>query len=229
MIDVDRKSEPIPTSLRGDKYDGLDVKQALHRVFLGKCYLCETHVEAGTLSIDHRRPQGDRSERRHDWENLFPTCYVHNCNGRRLKKYPDGGLLDPSKGEVEGRLRQDYGGMPSRVLASAQCNSQIHFEAVAAEDAAARNTAIELDRIHNGTGSYDNAQLTAIALQRSISMRVLEVAERVRKLDTARLEASAEVAQARLELQILFSRRAPYTMLVRSVFAHRPDLRALFD
>lgn len=31
------------------------------------------------------------------------------------------------------------------------------------------------------------------------------------------------------ELRELFSRRAPYTMLVRSYFGHRPEIRALFE
>lgn len=230
MIDVDRSSESAPHSLGQGKYGASDVRQALCRVFLGKCYLCETPLEAGTLSVDHHKPKSESPELECAWENLFPTCNTHRCNERRSRSWPDGGLLDPARGDgVETRLFQAFEGMPSRVLAAAQSPIKIRFNARSPDDRAAQNTAAELDRIHSGTGSSENARLTAAALQKLIAARIFTLAERVRKLDTAHLEASAEIVQARLELQILFSRRAPYTMLVRSVFAHRPDLRALFD
>lgn len=128
MIDVDRKSEPAPASLSKGKNDGaVDVREALARVFLNKCYLCETKVSSGTISVDHRKPQGQSSEEdKYAWENLFPACN----------------------------------------------------------------------------------------------------AEKVRAYESARAAPDADLEK---ELKSLFSRRAPYTMLVRSVFSHRSELRAFFD
>lgn len=169
MIDVNRGSEPTPRSLmEGKHYDGLDVLEALHRVFLGKCYLCETCVEVGTFSIDHQKPKHIHTAQEFAWENLFPACNTHRCNERRTKNYPDDGLLDPSNGDrVEQRLLQRFEGAPSSDLSAVSAHV----------------------RAFQHTPSDD----------------------------------------LREQLKRLFSRRAPYTMLIRSFFAHRADLRELFD
>lgn len=222
MIDVNRGSEPTPRSLmEGKHYDGLDVLEALHRVFLGKCYLCETCVEVGTFSIDHQKPKHIHTAQEFAWENLFPACNTHRCNERRTKNYPDDGLLDPSNGDrVEQRLLQRFEGAPSSVLSNP---SKIHFSARLPDDRQAENSAVELDRIHNGTGSYPKAQHTAAALRKAIERHLSAVSAHVRAFQHTPSDDLRE------QLKRLFSRRAPYTMLIRSFFAHRADLRELFD
>lgn len=229
MIDITRP-EKAPESLASGRYDGLDVRRALHAAFLGKCYLCETPIGTGTLEIDHRKPKAKDQfpELECEWTNLFPTCRTHGCNGRREKKYPEGGLLDPSAGDdVENRLRQALEAPISGVLnADVRCS----FCAVRRDDKAALNTAVELDRIHNGTGSSEKAQETAQDLLSAITEHIANnVAGRVQEFVQLAPNASERRNVLKLELRKYFSRQAPYTMLVRSYFSHRPEIRELFE
>ena len=226
MIEVTRRDAAPASLAESERYDGEDVVEALYADFLGKCYLCETKVQPGTFTIDHRKPQGAGQfpELRRAWTNLFPTCNTHNCNGRRRKLYPAGGLLDPGGGHrVEERLAQRLE-QPSAVLASA--GTRFVFEAVQEGDAAAVNTAEELRRIHEGGDSYPRAQRTAGALRGAILAHVELIARKLVELQGA--EGAAREARAR-ELRALFSRRAPYTMLVRSCFAGSAVAQALFE
>jgi hypothetical protein len=226
MIDVTRRAKP-PASLAADKrYDGADVVEALHQDFLGKCYLCETPIQPGTFTIDHRKPKGEGQfpELRCAWPNLFPTCNTHRCNERRTKLYPAGGLLDPGGGHrLEARIHQRLE-RPSGVLASGE--ARFVFGAVSQDDKAAANTAEELRRLHAGEGSSPPAQRTANALRGAILAHVRLVAEKLRGLEGA--QGSERVERSR-ELRMLLSRKAPYTTLVRSCFDHRPEAQALFD
>jgi len=226
MIDVTRAAEAPASLAANDRYDGEDVITTLHRDFLGKCYLCETSIQLGTFTIDHRKPQGERQfpELRCAWTNLFPTCNTHRCNERRKKRYPPGGLLDPGDG-VEARLHQRLE-RPSAVLASAAAS--LSFAAAQAGDVAAENTAAELDRIHNGTDASGPARRTASALRGAILLHVELIAQKLRDLQTEAADASDRALRI-AELRVLFSRRAPYTMLVRSCLAGLPAARELFD
>ncbi len=232
MIDVARPAE-APLSLSEKKsYKDRDVLEALHRAFLGKCYLCETPIMVGTFEVDHRKPKAPEQfpELEFAWTNLFPTCNTHRCNQRRERRYPEGGLLDPSaEDKVEARLLQRIEGFVSGVLAKEKEALRFVFEASSSEDIAARNTARELDRIHNGKGSGEPAQYTAFALRSAIHAQVFNVAKVVCSLELLPPEAAEQRAGLREELRKLLSRRAPYTMLVRSYFRHRPELRELFD
>ena len=226
MIDATRRTAAPESLAANDHYDGHDVVEALYVDFLGKCYLCETKVLLGTFGIDHRRPQGARQfpELRCAWTNLFPTCNTHRCNERRRKLYPEGGLLDPGGGHrVEERIAQRLE-RPSAVLASTE--ARFVFEAVRGDDTPAVNTADELGRIHDGTGASPPAQRTAGALRGAILAHVNLIAQKLAELEGQQL---AERDARTRELRALFSRRAPYTMLVRSCFAGSLVARTLFD
>lgn len=228
MIDITRPQD-APASLATGRYDGVDVIQALYEAFLGKCYLCETPIDPGTLDIDHRKPKAKDQfpELECAWTNLFPTCKKHGCNGRRERKYPEGGLLDPSANDrVEQRVHQSITSVMSNVLAG---DVTCGFAAVHEDDVAARNTAIELDRIHHGTGSSERAQLSARALRKAIEKRIVKVASSVREFVTLPRHATERQDALKQQLRILFSRRAPYSALVRSCFSHRPEIRELFE
>ncbi len=228
MIDITRPVR-APESLATGRYDGMDVVDALHVAFLGKCYLCETTLEPGTLDIDHRKPKAEDlfPELKCVWTNLFPTCKTHGCNGRRERKYPEGGLLDPSGGhDVEQRLHQSISSDVSGVL---KVDVHCSFKAIHEDDVAARNTATELDRIHHGTGSSERAQLSAQALRKAIEKRVMKVAMAVKEFVSLPLDANQRRETLQIELRKHFSRRAPYTMLVRSYFGARKEIRDLFE
>jgi hypothetical protein len=139
MIDVER-SLPAPESLAAKRnWDGEDVKQRLLADFLGKCYLTEELLLRGNFEIDHFCPQAQDQfpELKFEWANLFPAS--PQANLRRRRKWPEGGLLDPSAGEdVEGRLLQwlDEDRNP-------------RFIPRDSNDSAAANSADELDHLHN--------------------------------------------------------------------------------
>ena len=115
------------------------------------------------------------------------------------------------------------------MLAQEEEGSRFVFAATSAEDRAASNTARELDRVHNGAGSGELAQFTAVALREAIVKQVLLVARLARQRERGSAAAIGEREVIDRKLRVLLSRRAPYAMLVRSYFAQQPALRALFD
>lgn len=227
MIDIVR-SQPPPSSLAEKKrYDGEDVLEALHRDFFGKCYLCETAIEfVVEQQVDHRVPWAHESLR-FEWSNLYPTCNRWLCNQRRAKGYPEGGLLSPGDG-VERRIVQRLADLSSRLAA---VGTGCVFAAVDSSDVPATNTAIELDRIHNGTGSSPShhGRLRAMTLRQAIGLQIARTADLLRALEEAPPASADRRAVLREDLRQLLSRRAPYTMLVRSCFAHLPEVRDLLD
>jgi hypothetical protein len=228
VIDVERpRDAPVSLVARRD-YRARDVLLALHAAFFGKCYLCETPVVLGTFTVDHRRGRGDFPELEHVWSNLFPACTEYNCNGRREKKYPEGGLLDPGEG-VEQRVAQQLVRIVSPMLSHAG-QSALVFRAQRPGDVAAENTARELDRIHNGTGS--TATDTADSLRAEILGHVTAIAPLVYEYAMLAADPGADAAalhELRWRVARIVSRRAPYSMLVRSCFAPLDAVRVLFD
>lgn len=227
MIDVDRPATAPESLAERRRYNADDVLAALHLTFLGKCYLCETPVEIGTFEVDHRRPKAQFERHTYAWENLFPACNTYRCNNRRPRKYPDGGLLDPGQG-VETRVEQRIEGAPSISLRSGG-STELVFCPRDPLDLPARNTAIELDRIHNAPAG------AAINSAKALRMKVLSHVLAVRDAVSAYLQRAADPTVSPVELdkheryiRRLVSRRAPYSALVRSCVSH-PDIRKLFD
>ena len=128
---------------------------------------------------------------------------------------------------MQERVSQRIEGFISTVLRSDLANVQFVFGAVAADDAKARNTAAELDRIHNGTGATPRSQLTATALRGEVVRRIGWIGDRVRQLVQLPEDASQRRLALRAELRKAFSRRSPYTMLVRSYYEGYAGLRGL--
>ena len=226
MIDVDRPAKPPESLAAGKSYRGLDVIEALHRVFRGKCYLCESPVTLGAIEVDHRRPQGDErfAHLKYDWHNLFPTCASYKCNQRRIA-CPDGELLSPGEG-VEMRVVQEVTGCPSSCLAIAG-TTEFRFSPTDHRDAAAGHTVRELDHIHN-----DRSNFKAMELRLSIHQHVVALASGMRMYEKLCEDPSADpavLADQKRWVQQWVSRDAPFTMLVRSYFIHVEAVRALFD
>ncbi len=142
MIDVER-SQPAPASLASGSWNQDDVLLALQRDFLGKCYLCESPTPLRAAEVDHLIPRGVDPGLALSWSNLMLCC--GNCNRRRpkYKAVTDLALLDPCAGtEVATRLSQRYDPL-------ADLGERCHFEARAADDRAAVNSAAELMWIHS--------------------------------------------------------------------------------
>lgn len=200
MITVKRCPES-PASLATGRYGGPDVVEALLRDFLGKCYLCEAQISRRAMSVDHRKPKAQFPELTCSWENLFPTC--RTCNECRRRNYPTDGLLDPATDAIESRLEQTL--RPSEPTG----DERPQFRATDPADAPAAATARELDHIHNADSIKSDELRDAI--NERIAQVILELADfkkhstttgPVRKLFEDRLRE-------------LFSRRAPFTALVR--------------
>jgi len=223
VIDVQRRNNPPPSLAAKKGYDGDDVLLALREDFFEKCYLCEKPITKSTFTVDHRRPKRDKQsppELEFEWTNLFPACNEYNCNGRRGNNtYPHDGLLSPGEG-VEERIEQRIVGTVSLNLRSGgEC--EFRFRANKSDDAPARNTATELDRIHNGTGS--TAVGKAESLRHAIIHHLVTVTEAAMDFLAAQTDGHRE------RLRPLVSRRAPYAALVRSYFAKYAVIKALFD
>ncbi|MFJ9385216.1 hypothetical protein ACIROD_15915 [Peribacillus sp. NPDC101481] len=87
------------------RYNEKDVKEALHKMFHGKCAYCESKISYATnLDVEHYRPksrvQQDREDARGlhgyywlawDWDNLLPAC--PQCNRWFTHDMPDIGEI----------------------------------------------------------------------------------------------------------------------------------------
>lgn len=202
MIDVQRRAQS-PTSLaRKRSYKGTDVLDALHKDFLGKCYLCETPVGWRCCEVDHRIPQSDVNSGGpaliYTWTNLFPTCKKESCNQRRSKTTPVGGWLSPGEG-VEQRIYQ------WRSSRGKSC-----FVAVDKNDLAAVNCAAELTHLHDQLTPHGNDLRGAISEQlhefNGLQLQMLELL----------LDGRPPTIQQVQDFKIFTNRNAPYFALVRS-------------
>ena len=202
MINALRSIDAPASLAAGKKYNGQDVVDALRRDFLGKCYLCESPLSIRAHSVDHRRPRAEFPDLVFVWANLFPSC--RDCNERR-PAYPAEGLLDPTTEDVETRLRQ--------ILRRDESNmaDMPAFHASDPGDPCAAATARELHHIHN------SRSVKAAELRAAINERVDEILERLLELQS-HAGATRGPVRAALEhpLRADFSRRSPFTALVRS-------------
>lgn len=222
MINAKRSPE-APVSLAYGRYNGADVGDTLHRDFLGKCYLCEQAVDRRQLAVDHRQPKALFAHLECAWSNLFPTC--RDCNERRPKTYPAGGLLDPVRDDVEGRLFQT-------MHAGSSGEEVPYFAARDRLDMCAVSSAQELDELHNANARSSKtadprARIKAADLRDAISRRIDEVL--TMRLDLERQgKVSGPVLRACEDgLRAAFSRRAPFTALLRGRLGD--GLERLFD
>ncbi|MDH6265392.1 hypothetical protein M2360_000773 [Rhizobium sp. SG_E_25_P2] len=91
------------------RYKSAEVKEALEKLFHGKCSYCESYYSSTQpVDVEHFRPKGKvDGEETHpgywwlamEWTNLLPSCI--DCNRRRNQRTPNGD--DPSLV----RLRKD--------------------------------------------------------------------------------------------------------------------------
>ena len=208
MIDVER-SQPAPASLAEEKsWEGADVLEALHRDFGGKCYLCEIELRLlRFMQVDHRHPRGEGGAK-FAWENLFPIC--EQCNKRRPKKWPEGGLLSPGDG-IDERIVHglEVGPGGHEVVAL--------FKARDPTDMRACATADELLRLHSvERATTTGAKLRARELLRLISdWYVLQVAPVERRALHARRNRRTDL-DAESRLQNLLGTSGQFAGIMRS-------------
>lgn len=80
-----------------------DDKDALRRIFRGKCAFCEATIEhVSRAQVEHYRPKGRFPERMFDWDNWLFSC--GRCNESKWAHFPMCGqepcLIDPTEAGV---------------------------------------------------------------------------------------------------------------------------------
>lgn len=170
------------------------------------------------MDVEHFIPQNESPELKYEWTNLYPAS--HDANMMKPRTTPHGGYLDPCdpSDDVEQDLLYflDYEG------------DSIHFEASTSSDVKAVNTARLLEKLHNGD-TQDTYRKTA-ELRNAIHKKYVKVLERINEWRHARevKDVQAEFEAERL-LKGLLSRKASYTMLLRSTKAARSLPDSFFD
>ena len=204
------RSQPPPASLDSSKkYDGQDVKDRLDDDFHGKCYLCERFHDQ-QFTVEHLKPQSAFPDLVCEWNNLFPAH--HECNNGRKswatherividgesKAWPIDGMLDPCEDDVEARLVQRLEPTPT--------GSRVQFAPVDPNDLPAKNTAAELDHLHNGRKSHNNL------IRSNLTARYAYMIKLVRDL---MLESNTEERRILDQLDALVSHEAEFSGVLR--------------
>jgi len=84
-----------------NQYQHNDIKEAVKKMFHGKCVFCEEHIETVTYThIEHFHPKSIYYEETFEWENLFPACSKCNISKGKhdTKKEP---IVNPEKDDPE--------------------------------------------------------------------------------------------------------------------------------
>lgn len=198
----------VPQPTKPGSYRGSDVLQAFDTHFFSKCYLTEQwHGNSYEMDVDHFVPVNQNPALKFDWNNLFPAA--HKANMMRPRQWPIGGLLDPCRDAVETRL-----------LATIGANGQApQFEAADAADQAACNTADLLKLLHNGKPNDENSRLNTKHLRVTIAAQYDRVMRAIiHFLSVQNGNSPQRLANARRDLQLLLSRQAPFTQLMRAMY-----------
>lgn len=206
---------------RPSGYRSSDLLTAFDEHFYAKCYLTEQKFASSwEMDVDHFVPFADDPSRVFDWNNLLPIA--HKANLLRDKRLPAGGLLDPCSAteDVESDICYTLAAMGEKP----------GFKAKDPANQKAVNTAALLDKVHNGTGSA-NGEASTRELRYLIEKRYKELLLAWGEYNRARAENDTQdIAQAEAELRILLSRKASFTLLMRSLpFVRKTIPTSLLD
>lgn len=199
----------VPKPTKPGDYRNSDVLRAFDTHFFSKCYLTEQwHGSSWEMDVDHFMPVNQEPALKYEWDNLFPAA--HKANMMRPRQWPAGGLLDPCRDAVETRL-----------VATIGIQGQgPHFEAMSAGDQAAHNTAELLNTLHNGRPGDDNSRLNTKHLRVTIAAQYERVMRAIQHFLAAQNSGNPQrQANTRRDLQLLLSRQAPFTQLMRAMYS----------
>lgn len=77
-------------------YNNLATMAALHKIFHGKCYLCE-QSNLNDPEIEHLEPHMGNEDKKFSWENLYYSC--SRCNSIKGTKHTD--ILDCCNEDID--------------------------------------------------------------------------------------------------------------------------------
>ncbi len=209
----------LPKPPKPAGYRSSDLLLAFDTHFYAKCYLTEQRfASAWEMDVDHFEPAHHAPARVFDWTNLFPAA--HKANMLRPRSWPPGGLLDPCADDVESDI----------IYTLAAMGETPGFRALDSANQRAVNTANLLDVLHNGRANDAESHRNTHELRRLIERRYKEVLLAWGHYREACAEGDPlDVAQTEAELKALLSRRASFTMLLRSLPFVRKKLAHLLD
>jgi hypothetical protein len=190
-------------------YRESDLIQAFDTCFFKKCYLTERQAYSSwEMDVEHFIPQNERPELRYTWTNLYPADAY--ANQMKPKKTPNGGYLDPCSPSDD--VEKDI------IYYFDVIGEECQFEPVNESNQKAINTAELLHRIHNGHDTDSHAKTAglrkAIAIQRNKIYKSIMAWQHAKNSQN-----TFDEANYRRELKALLSRKAPFTMLMRSTSA----------
>lgn len=199
----------VPKPTKPGSYRTSDVLAAFDTHFFSKCYLTEQwHGSSYEMDVDHFVPVNQNPALKFDWNNLFPA--THKANMMRPRQWPVGGLLDPCRDQIATRLLATIG--PN--------GRDPRFEAAEATDTAAVNTASLLNLLHNGQPGDEASLLNTKHLRVTIREQYDRVLHAILAFQRAeKVGSSQQLAIARRALRGLLSRQAPFTQLLRAMYA----------
>jgi hypothetical protein len=188
-------------------YRNNDVLKALEADFFSKCYLTEEKFgSAFAIDIDHFIPKNENPSLTYEWTNLFPA--QHDANMARPRKMPKGGYLNPCEPshDVEKSILYSVGAF----------GNQTRFKAIN-DDLKTKNTVELLNIIHNGRSVNPDSKEKAKHLKGKIKVKYDEIIRLIITWQDAKAKKDLQKEMnAETNLRLLLSRKASFTMLMRS-------------
>ncbi len=201
LEDSTNKVKPKPPT----GYRDSDLLQAFDRNFFSKCYLTEKwFASSWAMDVEHFEGKNDKPELRFEWTNLFPADHIANMI--KPRNTPDGGYLNPCN---------ETDDVEKGILYSLSTMGEApKFEPLDPNNVKAQNTCDLLDRVHNGHD--ENTKNSTKDLRHAIQKKYNEVLLKI--IDWQRHPENSPLKhQAARELKEMLSKKASYTMLIRSM------------
>lgn len=188
-------------------YRNSDVLKAFDKCFFSKCYLTEEKFQNSfVMDIDHFIPKNEKPELTYEWTNLFPAD--HHANMARPRTTPKGGYLNPC--DKNDDVEQDI------IYSVGMYGTKPNFKPTSKTNLKAVNTIELLQKLHLGSSTEASIEKSK-ELQRKIKIRYDELTREILKWQRAKIEKDKQKEfNAENNLKELLSRRASFTMLMRS-------------
>lgn len=200
----ERKSAQKPDA---GSYRAEDVLEVLGNDFHSKCYLTEQKfANAYAMDIEHFKSKafGQHPALKYEWTNLYPCS--HDANMLKPRIDPEGGYLDPCSSDDD---------VETAIVYTLGFNGEASFDAYDEQNSKARNTALLLDKVHNG-GTDRDAKMKTATLRLYINKKADELKELIMDWQSVKGNQEEEIRASR-KIKNLLSRESDFTMLLRSL------------